>query len=60
MIGPQLPGPRHKPAKVYPLGGVRRLAERFEILEFVTGWDGERTGAEIIQLGAETPSIRPV
>jgi hypothetical protein len=29
------------------------LEERFEILQYVTGWDGERTGAEIICLGVE-------
>lgn len=39
----------------YEAGLSATVAERFETLEFVTGWDGERTGAEIIQLGAETP-----
>lgn len=40
----------------YPFSGFEAglsatSEERFEILQYVTGWDGERTGAEIIRLG---------
>lgn len=37
----------------FEAGMTATLAERTEALAFVSGWDGERTGAEIVQLGSQ-------